>query len=64
MKNDELDIIKNEIEKLSPNSREILQLKFFDDLSNKEISEITGKSEGNIRIIQLRALKTLREKLF
>lgn len=53
------DLLKN----LPPSQREILQLKFLEDFSNHEIAKITGKSEGNIRIIQLRALRALREKL-
>jgi len=43
------------------NQREILELKFLEGFSNTEIAEITGKSEGNIRIIQLRALREMRK---
>lgn len=49
--------------KLKPDQREILELKFLEGFSNKEISTVTGKSEGNIRIIQLRALKEMRHYL-
>ncbi|HEY5714530.1 MAG TPA: sigma-70 family RNA polymerase sigma factor [Candidatus Gracilibacteria bacterium] len=55
--------IKDYLGELKPSYREILELKFYQDFSNREIAEVTGKSEGNIRIIQLRALKELREKL-
>ncbi len=48
------------LKKLKPDHREVLELKFLEGFSNKEISVITGKSEGNLRIIQLRALKEMR----
>ncbi len=43
--------------------REIIELKYLEEFSNREISEITGKSEGNIRVIQLRALREVRKYL-
>ena len=49
--------------KLKPDQREVLELKFLEGFSNKEIAEITGKTEGNIRILQLRALKEMRQYL-
>ncbi|MDH3324731.1 MAG: RNA polymerase sigma factor [Candidatus Peregrinibacteria bacterium] len=52
----------HEVLKLIPaNHREILVLKFLEGFSNTEISKITGKSEGNIRILQLRALREMRK---
>lgn len=51
------------LKKLNPEHREILELKFLEDFTNKEISVITGKTEGNIRIMQLRALKEMRQYL-
>lgn len=41
--------------------RDILELKYLEGMTNAEISEITGKSEGNIRVIQLRALREIRK---
>lgn len=46
---------------LPENQQEILTLKYLAGMTNLEISEITGKSEGNVRVIQLRALKKLRD---
>lgn len=51
------------LKKLKPDQREILELKFLEGFSNKEIASITGKKEGNIRILQLRALKEMRQYL-
>ena len=53
--------IREILSQLSPLNREIIELKFLEDFSNYEISHITGKSEGNIRVIQLRALRELRK---
>ena len=46
--------------KLKPDHREILQLKFLEGFSNKEIAAITKRTEGNVRILQLRALREIR----
>ena len=51
------EIMKN----LSDSHREVLQLKFLEGFSNSEIAGIIGKSEGNVRVIQLRALRELRK---
>ncbi|MCK5460937.1 sigma-70 family RNA polymerase sigma factor [Candidatus Gracilibacteria bacterium] len=61
LKKEEAKNIKKFLQKLSPLHREILELKFLEEFSNKEIVKITGKSEGNVRIIQLRALRELRK---
>lgn len=42
--------------------KEVITLKFLQELSNKEIAEILGKSEASIRQAQCRALKKLRDK--
>ncbi len=45
-----------------PNDQQtIIRLKFYEDLSNSEIADITGKTEGSIRVIQHRALAKLKE---
>jgi len=43
--------------------REILTLKFINSFENNEIAKILGKTEGNVRILQLRALKSLAKIL-
>ncbi len=49
------------LKKLPNTHREILELKFLHEFSNAEISAITGKSEGSIRVAQLRALREVRK---
>jgi len=45
---------------LPPNQRQIIILKFIEGLDNHEIASIMSRSEGAIRILQMRALATLR----
>ena len=48
---------------LPQNQRQVVILKFIEGLDNREIGQIMKKSEGAIRILQMRALTTLRQKL-
>jgi len=43
--------------------REIIILKYLDELSTAEIADILGKTKGNVRVLAHRALQTLRELL-
>jgi len=54
------EIIRN-LEKISEEGRQILELKFFQDLSNEEISEILGISYSHLGVKIFRALKKLKE---
>lgn len=41
--------------------RQVVSLKFLSGLTNTEIAEIMGEREGNIRVLQFRALKELKK---
>ncbi len=43
--------------------REIIELKYLDELSHKEIAKILDKSEENVRVILHRAMKKLKENI-
>lgn len=45
---------------LKPAEREIVMLRVWEDLSYKEIAQLTGKSEANAKMIFSRSLKDLR----
>ncbi len=60
---EKIGFIQNLIHKLKPEYKEVIEMKFLQQLSNKEIAEATGKSEQNIRQIQVRALRKLKELL-
>ncbi len=47
---------------LSSQSREVLELRFVVGLSSYEIAKVIDKSEGNVRIIQMRALREMKKK--
>jgi RNA polymerase sigma-70 factor (ECF subfamily) len=51
------------VAELPQNQGQVITLKFIEGLDNREIAKIMGKSEGAIRILQLRALTTLRQKI-
>lgn len=55
--------LMEEVASLPDNQRQVFILKFIEGLDNQDIKQITGKSEGAIRILQMRALTRLREKL-
>lgn len=58
---DEHRAMHTALKKLPASHREILELKFLHEFSNTEIATITGKSEGSIRVAQLRALREARK---
>lgn len=56
-------VLKKALSNLKENYREVIIHKFISDLSNAEIAEVLGKSEGSLRILQFRALKALKDEL-
>lgn len=48
---------------LPQNQRQVVVLKFIEGLDNRETGKIMRKSEGAVRILQMRALATLRQKI-
>lgn len=55
--------VERVMEDLTEEQREVVNLRFIQELSYKEISQILGKREDAIRKLQSRALKILKEKL-
>lgn len=56
---DKLEQIKKAINNLDPQQKEIIVLRVWQELSYQEISEITGKSVDNCKVIFSRSLKLL-----
>lgn len=48
---------------LTDEQQEVVILKFVEDLSNNEIADVMGKTEGAVKALQHRALTTLRRVL-
>ena len=55
--------IKDALGSLKDDQQEVLILKFIDDMKNKEIAELVGKSESAVRQLQCRGLKALKEEV-
>jgi RNA polymerase sigma-70 factor, ECF subfamily len=51
------------IERLPTDRRELLLLKFVDQLSNAEIGDVMGRSEGAVKSLYHRTLQSLRQEL-
>ncbi len=58
-----LKLLLHEMEKLPENQAKVLRMRAIDGLEYEEISQRTGLSEGNIRVLVSKARKTLKEKL-
>jgi len=54
-------LIKRTLLLLKEEYREVIIMKFINDLSIEEIADISGKSKGNIRVLLHRALNALKE---
>ncbi|MFQ6057389.1 MAG: sigma-70 family RNA polymerase sigma factor [Anaerolineae bacterium] len=48
------------ISRLTEDQQQVIILKFVEDMSNAEVAEILGKSEGAVKALQHRALAALR----
>ena len=51
------------LEVLSDDERDVILLRVLGGLDTAEVSQVVGKRQGNIRVIQTRALKKLRAEL-
>ena len=53
--------IQSKLQELKDEYREVIILKYVNELSTKEIADILDKSRGNIRVLSYRALEALRK---
>ena len=60
-KNSEIENLHEAIGSLPENLKEIVILRFIEDLSAREVGEILKITEVNVRVLQYRALKKLKE---
>jgi len=51
------------LEELEPKERDLISLKFYSGLNNREIAGLTGLSESNVGTILYRCMAKLRKKL-
>jgi RNA polymerase sigma-70 factor (ECF subfamily) len=55
--------VKTAVEKLSPHQREVIELAYFEGLSQTEMAERLGQPLGTVKTWVRAALKTLRDEL-
>lgn len=56
---DETEALRAAIERLTPDQREVVVMRFFEERSNAEVAALTGRSEGAVKVMQHRALGSL-----
>jgi len=59
--NSDFGIIEQKLKELKDEYREVIVLRFIDELNIKEIAAILDKPKNNVRVLVHRALKALRE---
>lgn len=59
----ESETLRSAVETLPKDQREVIASRFFAGLSCRETAMLMGRSEGSVRVIQHRALATLRMRL-
>lgn len=59
----DLEVVLKGINGLKDEYREVIVLRFLDELSIKEISDILQKTPGAVRVLLHRALKSLKDSL-
>jgi RNA polymerase sigma-70 factor, ECF subfamily len=58
------ELVEKYLAELDDDRRKILAYRYIDDLSIREISEITSRSENNVSVAIHRAIKILKEKIW
>jgi RNA polymerase sigma-70 factor (ECF subfamily) len=58
---EKLERVQKLLQKIPPKQREVFVFRNFDELTYKEISEITGKSEGALKASYFHAFNKLKE---
>jgi RNA polymerase sigma-70 factor (ECF subfamily) len=56
-------VLAKAISKLKKNYREVILLKYINELDNREVAGILRRGEGSLRILKFRALKALKRIL-
>jgi RNA polymerase sigma-70 factor (ECF subfamily) len=58
----QIESVSRALSQISPDRVEALVLYFFSGLTSQEVSQVTGKSEGAVKMLLSRGLKDLRER--
>lgn len=63
LSNETIQILRQRLDQLTADQRDVLTLRYFADLKISQIAEVLGKSESNVKMLAFRGLKQL-EKLY
>lgn len=55
--------LRNAIDKLTPDQRTVVLLRFVEDRSNADVAQLMAKTEGAVKLLQYRALDALARTL-
>lgn len=58
-----IESVQKALAKLPADDRQMVVLRFFEEMSNKEIAQVVGSNEGAVRVRLHRILKKLKELL-
>lgn len=59
----DFETAKKALQKLKGEYREVIMLRFVQEMSIKEVAEVLGKPEGSIRVLLHRAVSSLKGKM-
>ena len=59
----DLGRIYGALNQLTPDQKDVVIMRFIEDLSHQEISAAMDRSEGAVRLLQHRAINTLKDLL-
>jgi len=60
-KKENIHIVRNALSRLEEKERQIIILRYFEDLSHAEVAKIIGMREGALRVRTIRLLKKMKE---
>jgi RNA polymerase sigma-70 factor (ECF subfamily) len=61
---EKLQYVETIVKQLPERQQQLIRLRHYEELSDKEIEKLTGLKTGNIKVIISRARKTIKERLF
>jgi RNA polymerase sigma-70 factor (ECF subfamily) len=62
LQRDRLERVAQALDELAPDRQEALTLRFFGELSNKEVAQVMDRSEAAVKMLVCRALRQLRRR--
>lgn len=62
LRRDRLERVAQALDELTADRQEALALRFFGELSNKEVAQVMGKSEAAVKMLVYRAIRQLRRR--